>query len=87
MTSVIVRAFGLAVLLASLSPNIQITASPLESGKGVAISPSGLNRRQDDGPGRGIVDLSGIELEDEDAAQVAADGTGPLRSGKSDRVA
>ena len=83
MVSVILRAFGLTVLLASLFLDVKVTASPLENAKGVGVSRTRFNRRQDDGPGGGSVDPSGIEPEDEDAAQLLADGTGPLRSGKS----
>lgn len=80
------RAFGLAVLIASLFLDVTVIASPLESGKGVDLSTSRLNRRQDPGPGEGSVDASGIEPEDEDLAQIAADGTGPLRNGKSSQI-
>lgn len=86
MLSIIFRALSLAVLLASLFLDIKITASPLENRKGVDSSPFILDERQDDGPGGGSVDPSGVEPEDEDAAQLLADGTGPLRRGKSHRT-
>lgn len=83
MISLVLRAFGLTILLASLFLDVKVAASPLENIKGLGVSRTKFNRRQDDGPGGGSVDPSGIEPEDEDAAQLLADGTGPLRSGKS----
>lgn len=77
------RALALAVPLASLLLDAIVIASPLENARGIDVSNFGLNRRQDPGPGAGSVDPSGIEPEDEDPAQIAADGTGPLRSGRS----
>lgn len=79
----ITRAFALAFPLASLLLDATVTASPLERAEGIDVSNFGLHRRQDPGPGAGSVDPSGIEPEDEDPAQIAADGTGPLRNGKS----
>lgn len=80
------QAFGLVILFASLFLDVTVIASPLESGKGVDLSAFRLNRRQDPGPGAGSVDASAIEPEDEDLVQIAADGTGPLRSGKSNQI-
>ena len=78
------RAVAQAACLAGLLYSTSITASPLEHDKRVDVANFGLNphKRQDPGPGGGAVDASGIEPEDEDPAQIAADGTGPLRSGK-----
>lgn len=78
------RALALAASLAGLLFSTTITASPLEHDKRIDIANFGLNphKRQDPGPGGGAIDASGIEPEDEDPAQIAADGTGPLRSGK-----
>lgn len=79
------RALALAAALAGLLLSTTITASPLEHDKRIDVANFGLNphKRQDPGPGGGAIDASGIEPEDEDPAQIAADGTGPLRSGKS----
>ncbi len=79
------RALALAASLASLLFSTTITASPLEHEKRIDVESFGLNphKRQDPGPGGGAVDPSGVEPEDEDTAQIAADGTGPLRSGTS----
>ena len=77
------RAFALAIPLASLLLEATVAASPREIAKGIDVSNFGL--RQDPGPGAGSIDPSGIEPEDEDPAQIAADGTRPLRSGKSGR--
>ena len=79
------RALALAASLASLLFSTTLTASPLEHGKRIDVANFGLNphKRQDPGPGGGAVDPSGIEPEDEDPAQIAADGTSPLRSGRS----
>ena len=81
------RPLALAASLASLLFSITITASPLEHEKRIDVVSFGSNphKRQDPGPGGGAVDPSGIEPEDEDTAQIAADGTGPLRSGTSFR--
>lgn len=78
------RALAQAACLAVLLYSTSITASPLEHDKRIDVAKFGLNphKRQDPGPGGGVVDASGIEPEDEDPAQIAADGTGPLRSGK-----
>ena len=80
------QTLALAASLAGLLLSPTITASPLEYDKHIDVSNFGLNlhKRQDPGPGGGAIDASGIEPEDEDPAQIAADGTGPLRSGKSD---
>lgn len=80
------RDLALAASLAGLLFSTTITASPLEHEKRIDVANFGLNphKRQDPGPGGGAADASGIEPEDEDPAQIAADGTGPLRSGKSD---
>lgn len=77
-------ALALAASLASLLSSTTVTASPLEHEKRIDVANFGLNphKRQDPGPGGGAVDPSGIEPEDEDPAQIAADGTGPLRSGR-----
>lgn len=79
------RALALAASLAGLLFSTTITASPFLHDKRIDLANFGLNphKRQDPGPGGGATDASGIEPEDEDPAQIAADGTGPLRSGKS----
>ena len=79
------RALALAASFAGLLFSTTITASPLEHDKRIDVANFGLNphKRQDPGPGGGALDASGIEPEDEDPAQIAADGTGPLRSGRS----
>ena len=79
------RALALAASLASLLVSVTVTASPLEHEKRIDVANFGLNphKRQDPGPGGGAVDPSGVEPEDEDPAQIAADGTGPLRTGRS----
>ena len=79
------RTLTIAAYLACLLFSVNIAASPFEYDKPINVASFGLNphKRQDPGPGGGAVDASGIEPEDEDAAQIAADGTGPLRSGKS----
>ena len=79
------RALALAASLASLLFSTTVKASPLEHEKRIDVANFGLNphKRQDPGPGGGAVDPSGIEPEDEDLAQIAADGTSPLRSGRS----
>ena len=64
---------------ASLLLEATVTALPLEIAKGIDVSNFGLNRRQDPGPGAGSVDPSSIEPEDEDPAQIAADGTNELQ--------
>ena len=79
------RAVALAVSLASLLHGATVIAKPLDTAGGIDVSKFGLYRRQDPGPGGGTVDPSGIEPEDEDPAQIAADGTGPLRSAVSAR--
>ena len=79
------RTLALAASFAGLLFSTTITASPLEHDKRIDVANFGLNphKRQDPGPGGGAIDASGIEPEDEDPAQIAADGTGPLRSGRS----
>lgn len=76
---------ALAACFASLIFSTTIIATPLEHEKHIDVANFRLNRhkRQDPGPGGGAVDPSAIEPEDEDPAQIAADGTGPLRSGIS----
>lgn len=73
---------ALAACFASLIFSTTIIATPLEHEKHIDVANFRLNRhkRQDPGPGGGAVDPSAIEPEDEDPAQIAADGTGPLRS-------
>ena len=80
------RAVAYAMTFASLLLGAtMVIATPLDTASGIDVSNFGLHRRQDPGPGDGTVDPSGIEPEDEDPAEIAADGTGPLRSGKSTR--
>ena len=74
------RALALAASLTSLLLSTAVTASPLGDEDGsIDVSMFGIHRRQDPGPSGN--DPSGIQPEDEDAAEIAADGTGPLRSG------
>ena len=80
------RAFALAAPIASLLLSTRIAASPLGGEDHSVDSPVDnamfdLHRRQDPGPSGS--DPSGIQPEDEDEAEIAADGTGPLRSGMS----
>ena len=73
----------LAACFAYLFFSPTITASPLEYDKPINVAKFGLNahKRQDPSSGGDAADASGIEPEDEDPAQIAADGTGPLRNG------
>ena len=79
------RALALTASFASLLFSTTITASPLEHDKRIDVANFGLNphKRQDPGLAGGAVDASGIEPEVEGPAQIAADGTGPLPSGRS----
>lgn len=81
-----IRALAFIVPLASLLLSANVTASPLGDDNGIIdVSAFGLHKRQDPGPSEN--DPSGIQPEDEDDAEIAADGTGPLRSGTSTREA
>ena len=74
------RALALAAPLTSLLLSATVTASPLGGEDGsIDVSMFGIHRRQDPGPSG--TDPSGIQPEDEDGAEIAADGTGPLRKG------
>ena len=76
------RALALAAPFVSLLLSSTVTASPLGSENGaVDVSGFGLQIRQDPGPSGD--DPSGVQPEDEDPAEILADGTGPLRSGMS----
>ncbi len=76
------RALALAAPLTSLLLSATITASPLGIDDGsIDVSMFGIHRRQDPGPSG--TDPSGILPEDEDDAQIIADGTGNLRKGMS----
>ena len=76
------RALAFVAPLASLLLSVSVTASPLGDENGfIDVSAFGLHRRQDPGPYG--ADPSGFQPEDEDDAEIAADGTGPLRSGIS----
>ena len=76
------RALAFAAPLASLLLSTTVTASPLGGEDGsIDASMFGVHKRQDPGPSGD--DPSGIQPEDEDQAEIAADGTGPLRSGMS----
>ena len=79
------RDLAQAACLAGLLYSTSITASPLEHDRRIDVANFGLNphKRQDPGPGGGAADASGLEPEDEDAAQIAAEGTGPVRCCKS----
>ena len=58
-----------------------IHASPLSGARALDVIDVKMFRRQDPGP-QSAQDPSGIEPEDEDPAQILADGTDALRSGK-----
>lgn len=74
------RAFALAAPLITVLLSATVIASPLGDEVGsMDISMFGIHRRQDPGPSG--TDPSGIQPEDEDDAEIAADGTGPLRAG------
>ncbi len=76
------RALALAAPFTILLLSTAITASPLGGDDGsIDASMFGIHRRQDPGPSG--TDPSGIQPEDEDDAEIAADGTGPLRKGMS----
>ena len=77
-----IRALAFIGPLISLLLSATVTASPLGDENGIIdVSAFGLHRRQDSGPSG--TDPSGIQPEDEDDAEIAADGTRPLRSGNS----
>ena len=68
----------------SLLLSTLVTASPLGGEDGsIDVSVFGIHKRQDPGPSG--TDPSGIQPEDEDDAEIAADGTGPLRKAVSAR--
>ena len=77
--------FALAVSLLGLFHYAEIAASPVDGPKDVSrpahMSNYDITKRQDPGP-ESAADPSGIEPEDEDPAQIAADGTDALRRGK-----
>ena len=75
------RALAFAAQLTSLLLlSSTVTPSPLGAEDGsIDVSMFAINRRQDPGPSE--IDPSGIQPEDEDDAEIAGDGTGPLRSG------
>ena len=76
-----IRALAFFAPLSSLLLSAIVTASPLRDDNNfIDVSAFGLHKRQDPGPSG--TDPSGIQPEDEDDAEIAADGTGPLRSGK-----
>ena len=77
------RILTLAACFACLLFSPTIVASPFEYDQPVDVTNFGLNahKRQDPSSGGDASDPSGIDPEDEDAAQIAADGTGPLRKG------
>ena len=78
-----IRALAFLAPLASLLLSANVAASPLGGDSNVIdVSAFGLHKRQDPGPSG--TDPSGIQPEDEDGAEIAADGTGPLRSGISE---
>ena len=74
------KTVAIATALAALLLDSNAVAKPLEPRSGIDVSNFGIGKRQDPGPSGGAVDPSGIEPEDEDPAEIAADGTGPLRS-------
>ena len=74
---------NLAIFLACLTlAHLPIVhASPLSGTRALDVIDVKMFRRQDPGP-QSAQDPSGIEPEDEDPAQILADGTDALRSGK-----
>lgn len=77
------RLFALLVAFAALAQVSIVHASPLSGTKALDVIDLKNFRRQDPGP-QSAQDPSGIEPEDEDSAQILADGTDALRSGKDD---
>ena len=74
------QTLAFVIPLASLLFSFNAIASPLADDNAIIdVSAFGLHKRQDPGPSG--TDPSGIQPEDEDDAEIAADGTGPLRSG------
>ena len=76
------RVFAFSFLSLGLLDYARISASPLDISKEVHTSHYDMIERQDPGSASDA-NSSGIEPEDEDSDQTLADGTGPLRSGKS----
>ena len=74
------QALALAAPLTLFLQFTLVTSSPFEILQGVRDANPIVEKRQDPGP-QGPVDPSGIEPEDEDPAQIAADGTEQLRKG------
>ena len=81
------RALALVAFLTSLLLSAIVTASSLEGEDDfIDVFMFEIHRRQDSGPSE--TDLSGIQPEDENDAEIAADDTGPLRKGilSSDKI-
>lgn len=74
------RLLALSLPFIALLPNVMVNATPLNSNRGTGSIDLNLFRRQDPGPSS-TADASGIEPEDEDPAQILADGTDALRRG------
>ncbi|KAG6991209.1 hypothetical protein G7Y79_00055g089850 [Physcia stellaris] len=76
------KVVALSLPLIALLQTAIVQSSPLDSQRGINAINLKHFRRQDPGP-ESAEDPSGIEPEDEDQAQILADGTDALRKGKS----
>ena len=74
-------AIALFIVCAIVPQVYTVHASPFNGARALDVINLRNFRRQDPGP-QSAQDPSGIEPEDEDSAQILADGTDALRSGK-----